>query len=80
MSNGGHLTIQYNLRLSSELKDKIAESAKELNRSINSDIVARIEASFEQKGFDNLEDAPLEDLLAAVMKKLGKKSLSLNLD
>ncbi|MHA3052616.1 Arc family DNA-binding protein [Acinetobacter sp. ANC 4640] len=77
MSNSGHLTIQYNLRISSELKDKISKSAKELNRSMNSDIVARLEESFEQKSFESLEDVPLEKLLAVVMKKLGENSLSL---
>nr|WP_236764254.1 Arc family DNA-binding protein [Acinetobacter haemolyticus] len=60
-----------------ELKDKIAESAKELNRSMNADIVARLEESFEQKNFNKLEEIPLEELLAVVMAKLGKNSLSL---
>ena len=43
---GKHLGVAYNLRLPPELKDKIAESAKELNRSMNADIVARLEESF----------------------------------
>ncbi|WOE43095.1 Arc family DNA-binding protein [Acinetobacter chinensis] len=76
MSDSGHLTIQYNLRLSSELKDKISKSAKELNRSMNSDIVARLEDSFEQK-LGDLESVPLEKLLAVVMKRLGENSLLL---
>lgn len=74
---GKHLGVAYNLRLPQELKDKIAESAKELNRSMNADIVARLEESFEGKIFNELEDVPLEKLLAVVMKKLGKNSLSL---
>lgn len=44
--NSGHLTIQYNLRWSEELKEKIAQSAKEHNRSMNADIVHRLEQSF----------------------------------
>ncbi|WP_418655376.1 Arc family DNA-binding protein [Acinetobacter higginsii] len=44
--NGGHLTIQYNLRWSEELRDKVAASAKAYNRSMNADIVARLERSF----------------------------------
>jgi len=68
MSDSGHLTIQYNLRLSSELKDKISKSAKELNRSMNSDIVARLEESFEPK-FTNLKSVPTEEL----MKELAKR-------
>lgn len=46
-----HLGVEYKVRMPQELKDKIAESAKELNRSMNADIVARLEESFEQKKF-----------------------------
>ncbi|MEQ1077600.1 Arc family DNA-binding protein [Acinetobacter johnsonii] len=38
---------QYKLRWSEELRGKIAQSAKEHNRSMNADIVARLEQSFE---------------------------------
>ncbi|MEJ5037629.1 Arc family DNA-binding protein [Acinetobacter johnsonii] len=48
---GKHLGVAYNLRLPQKLKDKIAESAKELNRSMNADIVARLEESFEGSTF-----------------------------
>ena len=41
-----HLNAQYNLRWPDELKEKIAQSAKEHNRSMNADIVARLEQSF----------------------------------
>lgn len=75
--SSGHLNAQYNLRLPDDLKQKIAQSAKELNRSMNADIVARLESSFEHKNIYNLEDIPLEKLLSAVMEKLGKNSLSL---
>lgn len=44
-----HLGVEYKVRMPQELKDKIAESAKELNRSINADIVARLEKSFEHE-------------------------------
>ena len=74
--SSGHLNAQYNLRLPDELKQKIAESAKELNRSMNADIVARLEESFEQN-FGDLENVPLERLLAVVMKKLGENSIRL---
>ncbi|MGB5886511.1 MAG: Arc family DNA-binding protein [Acinetobacter venetianus] len=43
---GKHLGVAYNLRLPPELKEKIAESAKEHNRSMNADIVARLEQTF----------------------------------
>lgn len=38
---------QYKLRWSEELRQKVAQSAKEHNRSMNADIVARLEQSFE---------------------------------
>ncbi len=41
-----HLGVEYKVRMPQELKDKISESAKELNRSMNADIVARLEESF----------------------------------
>lgn len=38
---------QYKLRWPKELREKVAQSAKEHNRSMNADIVARLEQSFE---------------------------------
>lgn len=47
MSNsGGNLTVQYNLRWTEEMRDKIAAAAKENTRSMNQEIVARLEESF----------------------------------
>lgn len=43
-----HLNDSYTLRLPSELKAKVAESAKLQNRSLNADIVARLEKSFNE--------------------------------
>lgn len=53
MSNsGGNLTVQYNLRWSEEMRDKIAAAAKENTRSMNQEIVARLEDSFSQNQND----------------------------
>ena len=60
---GKHLGVAYNLRLPQELKDKIAESAKELNRSMNADIVARLEQSFEKSINTEYEVNDLRELL-----------------
>ncbi|PTV50080.1 Arc family DNA-binding protein [Acinetobacter seifertii] len=59
---GKHLGVAYNLRLPQELKDKISDSAKEFNRSMNADIVARLEESFDQE-FRDLKHVPTENLL-----------------
>ena len=74
---GKHLGVAYNLRLPQELKDKIAESAKELNRSMNSDIVARLEDSFEQK-LGDLESVPTEELMKELAKRLDGFSVVVN--
>ena len=38
---------QHKLRMPPELKEKLFSSAKEMNRSLNAEIVARLEESFE---------------------------------
>lgn len=60
---GKHLGVAYNLRLPQELKDKIAKSSKELNRSMNADIVARLEQSFEKPMTSEHEVNDLRELL-----------------
>ncbi|MGL4587022.1 MAG: Arc family DNA-binding protein [Acinetobacter ursingii] len=40
--------VEYKMRMTQDLKDKIVASAKEHNRSMNADIVARLEESFEK--------------------------------
>lgn len=76
--SSGHLNAQYNLRLPDELKQKIAHSSKELNRSMNADIVARLEESFEHKGFESLESVPTEDLMKELAKRLDGFSVVAN--
>lgn len=48
-ASGGNLTTQYNLRWSEDLKEKVVGASKENSRSINQEIVARLESSFENK-------------------------------
>lgn len=60
---GRNLGVEYKMRMSQELKDKIAESAKELNRSMNADIVARLEQSFEKPMTSEHEVNDLRELL-----------------
>lgn len=63
---GKHLGVAYNLRLPAELKEKVAVSAKEHNRSINADIVARIEQSFEPDFFKITKLNDLEEPAASI--------------
>lgn len=60
---GRNLGVEYKMRMSQELKDKVAESAKELNRSMNADIVARLEQSFEKPITTEHEVNDLRELL-----------------
>lgn len=54
----GHMTCvpakqtdpQYKLRYPAELRDRIAEAAKANNRSVNAEIVARLERTFRAEG------------------------------
>ncbi|PCN59697.1 hypothetical protein CF596_11675 [Acinetobacter sp. YT-02] len=64
-----NLDVEYKMRMTQELKDKIVESAKELNRSMNADIVARLEESF----LRNESSAPASSDVKIIHLKNGKK-------
>jgi len=66
-----HLGVEYKVRMPQELKDKIAESAKELNRSMNADIVARLEESFSNFKLDEkVETIPTELLMMELVNRM----------
>lgn len=46
-NNPKHVTVR--LRVPPELRDKIAASSEQYNRSMNADMVARLEQSFEHQ-------------------------------
>lgn len=79
--SGGNLTIQYNLRWSEEMRDKIAASAKEHSRSMNSDIVHRLEQSFNLPNFitlkNELKEYPIDVLLVAIEEKATELGLDI---
>lgn len=64
---------QHNIRIPIELKTKIAESAKAHNRSMNADIVARLEKSFET---DSNQVALLQEEITLAMKNVMKNFVS----
>lgn len=62
---------QYKLRLPERLRDKIKESASTHNRSMNADIVARLEASFEVNSkLTDVEKADYEELKKELKKDM----------
>lgn len=75
--------VEYKMRMTQDLKEKIVESAKEHNRSMNADIVARLEDSFLRKE----SSVPARSDVKIVHLKNGKKRViygkllnNLNLD
>ena len=65
------------LRLPPELRDKIAESAETYNRSMNADMVARLEQSFESHQFEDIvEKIPTEVLMLELASRMKGYSLT----
>ncbi len=77
-NNGGHNTIQYNLRWSEEMRDKIAAAAKENTRSMNQEIIARLEQSFEnnQSSFIGVFAEASVKVIGHVMSALKESGMS----
>ena len=75
--SSGHLHPQYNLRWPEELRQKVAQSAKEHNRSMNADIVARLEQSFSQNqnDFNDGYNACMVHMIIAATKVLSEKGI-----
>ncbi|WP_440464358.1 Arc family DNA-binding protein [Psychrobacter sp. ASPA161_6] len=68
-----HTTVQYQLRLPQELRDKIKKSSGEHNRSMNADIVARLEQSFEASAvLTDIKKADYEELKQNLTQDLKK--------
>lgn len=70
-----YLGIAYNLRLPPELKERIAVSAKSLNRSMNADIVARLEQSFTSTA----QTLTTEDLLVVLAERFAAKGSAIKI-
>ncbi|WP_230657781.1 Arc family DNA-binding protein [Psychrobacter sp. I-STPA10] len=56
--------VEYKMRMTQELKDKIKASADQYNRSMNADIIARLEESFNTPSFEqqNINKEQLEHI------------------
>lgn len=67
---------QFKLRMTEELRDQIAEAAKASNRSMNAEIIARLEQSFAiadspEKEF-HLSRAQLDELVQSVTNQVAE--------
>lgn len=62
---------QHKLRMPPELKEKLFNSAKDMNRSLNAEIVARLEQSFDEPmAFDPTNAEMVTKLVAQSMQGL----------
>ncbi len=62
---------QHKLRMPPELKEKLFSSAKDMNRSLNAEIVARLEQSFDEPmAFDPADAEVVTKLVAQSMQGL----------
>jgi hypothetical protein len=62
---------QHKLRMPPELKEKLFSSAREMNRSLNAEIVARLEQSFDEPmAFDPADAEVVTKLVAQSMQGL----------
>ena len=68
---------QHKLRMPPELKEKLFESAKSMNRSLNAEIVARIEQTFSQNqnDFNAGYNACMVHMVIATSKALTEKGI-----
>ncbi|ELZ3403972.1 Arc family DNA-binding protein [Acinetobacter baumannii] len=70
---------QINIRVPAELKKKLETLALENNRSLNAEVVTRLESSFDNECLD-LYKIPLEKLMSVVMERFGENSISLTFE
>ena len=70
---------QINIRVPAELKKKLELLATENSRSLNAEVVTRLESSLNTEYLD-LYKIPLEKLMSVVMERFGENSISLTYD
>ena len=61
---------QYKLRWNEELRDKVMVSAKENNRSINQEIISRLEQSFTDKNIAEEEVVALTSQVRQLLNRI----------
>lgn len=65
---------QFHFRMPQELKDRLEESAKKNNRTMNAELIARIEDSFKRERGDELQQyfgKMADELGERILQKLG---------
>lgn len=77
MSEDQNNIVTLKVRVTSEFREKIATTAKENNRSMNAEIVARLEQSFSQNqnDFNDGYNACMVHMIIAATKVLSEKGI-----
>lgn len=77
MSEDQNNIVTLKVRVTSEFREKIATTAKENNRSMNAEIIARLEQSFEQNqnDFNAGYNACMAHMIIATSKALSEKDI-----
>lgn len=77
MSTDQQATLTLKLRVTPELKEKIVQSADKFNRSMNADMVTRLESTFDSP-HRSLEEVPTENLMEELSKRFGGLQVSIS--
>lgn len=68
--------VTLKVRVSPEFREKITNTAKENNRSMNQEIVSRLEKSFESQDLKNIQTITL---IMELVERFPKETFTLNL-
>ncbi|AWL27153.1 Arc family DNA-binding protein (plasmid) [Acinetobacter defluvii] len=75
---GNLANVEYKMRMTQNLKDKIIESGKEHNRSMNAEIIHRLEKSFKTT-CTGVEHVETDILLAVLAERLAKNDCEIKI-
>lgn len=76
---GKHLAgVEYKMRMTQDLKDKIIESGEEHNRSMNAEIIHRLEKSFKTT-YTEVEHVETDILLAILADRFAKNDCEIKI-
>jgi len=76
MSEDDNKVVTLKVRVSPEFREHLVTTAKENNRSMNAEIVHRLEKSFESQSLDNVETIAL---IGELITRFPKETFSINL-
>ncbi|ENW81270.1 hypothetical protein F909_02561 [Acinetobacter sp. ANC 3929] len=79
MNEDDNKVVTLKVRVSPEFREKLVDTAKENNRSMNAEIVDRLEKSFDLSN-KKLEDLSADELIYFIFNKLNSRGLALTVE